>query len=66
MEKVKITKYDEGPYVIEGNLELLDGKGHAFEASSTIALCRCTHSKSQPFCDGSHKVSGFKEASEAR
>ena len=66
MSKVIITKFDEGPYVIKGQFELLDGNGVAFETKDQIALCRCGQSKTQPFCDSTHKECGFKEASQAR
>lgn len=65
MSKVTIKKYDEGPYVIQGEFELVDGSGAAFSTGDTIALCRCRHSNTQPFCDGSHKTCGFREASGA-
>ena len=29
------------------------------EAAGTRYFCACGHSKSQPFCDGSHKGTGF-------
>lgn len=35
-----------------GSWEYTDGK--TFETQETTALCRCGHSKSKPFCDGSH------------
>jgi CDGSH-type Zn-finger protein len=31
----------------------------AVEAGKTYYWCSCGHSKSQPFCDGSHKGTGF-------
>ncbi|WP_248928803.1 CDGSH iron-sulfur domain-containing protein [Paenibacillus hamazuiensis] len=65
MSQIKITKFDEGPYVIEGEITLVDGKGNAFRTGSQTALCRCGHSGTQPFCDGTHKSCGFREASEA-
>ncbi|WP_409345043.1 CDGSH iron-sulfur domain-containing protein [Paenibacillus sp. MBLB4367] len=66
MTKVKITKYDEGPYVIQGDFDLVDGNGAAFQTGQTIAVCRCGQSKTQPFCDATHKTCGFREASAAR
>jgi CDGSH-type Zn-finger protein len=66
MSKVNIVKYDEGPFVIQGEFELTDGKGNKFNTGETIALCRCGQSKSQPFCDSTHKSCGYREASEAR
>ncbi|KIL40969.1 iron-binding protein [Gordoniibacillus kamchatkensis] len=63
---VKVTKYDEGPYVIQGDFILVDGKGNAFQTGDSIAVCRCGQSKTQPFCDSTHKSCGFREASEAR
>lgn len=66
MSKTTITKYDEGPFVIKGEFEFVDGNGTAFQTGDLIALCRCGHSKTQPFCDGAHKSCGFKEASSAK
>ncbi|CAN7762667.1 CDGSH iron-sulfur domain-containing protein [Paenibacillus sp. LjRoot153] len=66
MSKVKITKYDEGPFVIQGSVELVDGAGQVFTTGDSIALCRCGHSQTQPFCDGTHKTKGFKENTIAR
>lgn len=31
MSKVVVTKYDEGPFVIKGEFELVDGNGVAFQ-----------------------------------
>jgi CDGSH iron-sulfur domain-containing protein 3 len=42
-------------------VRLVDAQGGAFEvpAGETIALCRCGHSQRKPFCDATHKTSGF-------
>jgi len=37
-----------GPYQVE------------VEEGRTYAWCRCGRSKTQPFCDGSHKGTGFE------
>jgi CDGSH-type Zn-finger protein len=57
----KITCRPNGPYLVEGPVELLDAAGKAFDTGGKekIALCRCGASKTKPFCDGSHKA-GFQ------
>ena len=62
--KIKILK--NGPYVVTGNVPLEEkiivpkGKwvvyeeGEKFSPPEPYTLCRCGHSKTPPYCDGSH------------
>ena len=52
--------------LVEGDdVTLIDWNGNPYVIERwPIALCRCGHSKKKPFCDASHKTSGFV-ASEA-
>lgn len=58
----KITVNDNGPLKIEGSFEICDGAGTAFGLGEkkVVFLCRCGQSQNKPFCDGSHKKSGFE------
>lgn len=59
-EGVLITPYRDGPLIVRGRFRLLDSDGHAIgDGRSPIALCRCGHSRAKPFCDGTHKLTGF-------
>jgi len=62
LEDVRITVRPNGPYRIQGPFTLVDVEGNEFELPGTevVALCRCGHSKSKPFCDGSHREVGFQ------
>jgi CDGSH-type Zn-finger protein len=65
-EQAVITPYRDGPLLVRGPFKLVDQDGREIEvARSTIALCRCGKSKLRPFCDGTHKLSGFSAPSEA-
>lgn len=55
MAKVTVQVLDNGPYIVKGETELLDGEGKVVQASSELHLCRCGLSKNKPFCDGSHR-----------
>ena len=66
MDEATITPYEDGPLLIRGPFKLLDQDGKEIEVTRrTIALCRCGKSKSKPFCDGTHKLNGFKAGSAA-
>ena len=49
---VTLTPTDNGPYLVKGSITLLDAQGNQYEVSDTIALCRCGHSNTKPFCGG--------------
>ncbi len=72
-KKIKILK--NGPYEVTENIPLVqakitvdaDGKSEGWErgeeypaAKEPYHLCRCGHSASKPFCDGSHEEIGFE------
>ena len=59
-----ITPYRDGPLIVRGDFRLLDQDGAEIDPGrSTIALCRCGKSGIKPFCDGTHKRSGFSAPS---
>jgi CDGSH-type Zn-finger protein len=59
-----ITPYRDGPLIVRGDFRLLDQDGSEIDPGrQTIALCRCGKSGIKPFCDGTHKRSGFSAPS---
>ena len=69
--RVVVTR--NGPYLVSGAVPLArqtivadaEGgsqewrQGESLEAPENYALCRCGHSHTKPFCDGTHKKIGF-------
>jgi CDGSH-type Zn-finger protein len=55
-----ITPTDNGPYRVEGPVQLIDVEGKVIRSGGTFALCRCGGSKNKPFCDRTHRVNGFE------
>jgi CDGSH-type Zn-finger protein len=64
---VKISIRPNGPYLVEGDVEVLDVNGNKIDTSNRpkIALCRCGASVTKPFCDGTHSKIGFQAAEAA-
>lgn len=59
----RVTPYRDGPYLLRGAFELTDQDGEPIPcARQTVALCRCGRSQIRPFCDGTHKLTGFRAA----
>ncbi|MGC5015169.1 CDGSH iron-sulfur domain-containing protein [Streptosporangium sp. DT93] len=60
-----MTACEDGPLLLRGPFELLTQDGRTIDPGrATVALCRCGRSASKPFCDGSHKATGFRAPSE--
>jgi CDGSH-type Zn-finger protein len=71
--EVKVVVSKNGPYLVTGSVPLAkqtivsdkDGGSQAWKESdaypvqASYALCRCGHSKTKPFCDGSHSKMKF-------
>ena len=51
----------DGPYHVEGAVEIEDPTGMTPPNQDHYALCRCGASKNKPFCDGEHANAGFKD-----
>ena len=61
---MKITPYRDGPYLIRGPFVMVDQDGNEIEIKRrVVALCRCGRSQIRPFCDGTHKLVGFRAES---
>ncbi|MFI7536884.1 ferritin-like domain-containing protein [Streptosporangium sp. NPDC049376] len=72
-DRRRIVVLRDGPYVVYGGVPLrrkrkivsagndaLTWQTHEhLETEDTYALCRCGHSSSKPFCDGTHAAVGF-------
>jgi CDGSH-type Zn-finger protein len=68
MTATKIIVKNNGSIRVEGDFEIVDETGKAFDLAgrTAIGLCRCGQSANKPFCDGSHAKCGFLSAIEAR
>ena len=67
MAGTKVTVRNDGSLKVEGDFEMvdMDGKPFGLGGRTAVALCRCGHSETKPFCDGSHKRIGFKSMIQA-
>jgi CDGSH-type Zn-finger protein len=53
---------ENGPLLVPKSVRIVDHQGNAFalpQGKEMVALCRCGHSKTKPFCDGSHRNCAF-------
>lgn len=58
--QIKVRK--NGSLLVVGEFSLVDHEGREIPRSAgkpNVSLCRCGHSQRKPFCDGTHKTTGF-------
>ena len=58
-DNVSIEVLEDGPLIVDNLTTLTNADGRQLKVSDKIALCRCGHSSSKPFCDGTHRKIGF-------
>lgn len=66
-QPASITPYPDGPLIVRGDIRLLTSEGEEIVPSrKTVALCRCGVSTIKPYCDGTHKLLGFRTSPPTR
>ncbi len=63
---VNIRPIHNGPLRIDGPIELMSETGRTVDRAQQLWLCRCGQSQNKPYCDGTHKRSGFEAEGEVR
>jgi CDGSH-type Zn-finger protein len=59
-ENIKMRIKENGSIRVTGTVDFVDADGNVVETKTDFSLCRCGHSKEKPYCDGSHKATGFE------
>lgn len=50
-----------GPLWVKGGIPIEASDGIEYEVRNRVTLCRCGRSNNKPYCDGTHKSTGFKD-----
>lgn len=58
-EEQLVTPLENGPYKVDGTVEVVNASGQTVNTEGPAFLCRCGGSNNKPFCDGTHKKNGF-------
>ncbi len=59
---LRIEPLPDGPLLLRGTIRVLDATGTEAGTATRAVFCRCGHSGTKPFCDGSHARTGFRSA----
>lgn len=57
-QRIEVT--ENGPYRVEGGVEIRNPAGEVVSTDERVFLCRCGQSSNKPFCDGTHSKVGFE------
>jgi uncharacterized Fe-S cluster protein YjdI len=56
--EVRVMK--DGPLIIKGIFKIIGSSGIELSQMKHVSFCRCGKSMKMPFCDGTHRNTGFK------
>lgn len=56
-----ITVTPDGPYLVQGEITILNTEREPIFTGTDVELCRCGQSGNKPFCDCSHEIEGFDD-----
>ncbi|WP_286277053.1 CDGSH iron-sulfur domain-containing protein [Naasia aerilata] len=60
-EGPQVVACPDGPFLVRGDVDIVLPDGTPVPRTrKTVALCRCGLSTIKPFCDGTHRASGFR------
>lgn len=59
MAEANVEIQNDGPLKVQGVAVCRNSRGEPVAVPETMFLCRCGASQNKPFCDGSHRKTGF-------
>ncbi len=60
-----VVPFPNGPLLVRGDVDVRLRHGDQVTREPRMALCRCGHSRNQPFCDLSHREAEFRDTDPA-
>jgi uncharacterized Fe-S cluster protein YjdI len=61
---VNIRIMKDGPIVVDGKFVVIGQDDEPLKPALMTSFCRCGNSRSQPYCDGTHRKIGFTDSSQ--
>jgi|CXWL01.1.fsa_nt_gi CDGSH-type Zn-finger protein/uncharacterized Fe-S cluster protein YjdI len=58
----RVVVAPRGPLYLRGEIEIVDADGTVLFTETRVALCRCGASERKPFCDMTHRKTGFHDS----
>jgi CDGSH-type Zn-finger protein len=60
-DEVTVTACPDGPLLVRGPASIVGADGEPVPRNrATVALCRCGGTAIPPWCDGTHKINGYR------